>query len=115
MKRILVEQLKNHLDEEVNIKGWVTRIRKLKSVVFLIIRDRTGMVQCIATNDFMENMSIKLETVVSITGNVVEGNNSYNPFEIQMKTMEILSEVREELPIEINKKDLDVNLDVMLN
>ncbi|MBM7871006.1 nondiscriminating aspartyl-tRNA synthetase [Clostridium pascui] len=115
MKRVLVEQLKNHIDEEVLIKGWVARIRKLKSVTFLIIRDRTGLVQCIATNEFMEARSIKLETVVSIIGSVVEGNNSYNPFEVQIKSMEILSQVTEELPIEINKKDLEVNLDVMLN
>ncbi|WP_186429097.1 aspartate--tRNA(Asn) ligase [Clostridium sp. BSD9I1] len=115
MKRVLVEQLKNHIDEEVLIKGWVARIRKLKSVTFLIIRDRTGLVQCIATNEFMEARFIKLETVVSIIGSVVEGNNSYNPFEVQIKSMEILSQVTEELPIEINKKDLEVNLDVMLN
>lgn len=115
MKRVLVEQLKNHIDEEVLIKGWVARIRKLKSVTFLIIRDRTGLVQCIATNEFMEARSIKLETVVSIIGSVVKGNNSYNPFEVQIKSMEILSQVTEELPIEINKKDLEVNLEVMLN
>lgn len=115
MKRLLVEQLKSHIGEEVLIKGWVARIRKLKSVTFLILRDRTCMVQCIAANEFMETRGIKLETVVSIIGNVVEGNNSYNPFEVQIKSMEILSEVTEELPIEINKKDLEVNLDVMLN
>jgi nondiscriminating aspartyl-tRNA synthetase len=115
MKRVLAEQLKNHINEEVLIKGWIARIRKLKSVTFLILRDRTGMVQCIAANDFMETRALKLETVVSIIGNVAPGNNSYNPFEVQIKSMEVLSEVTEELPIEINKKDLEVNLDVMLN
>lgn len=115
MKRTLVEQLKNHINEEVLIKGWVTRIRKLKSVTFLIVRDRTGMVQCVAANEFMEARNVKLETVVSITGNVALGNNAYNPYEVQIKSMEILSRVEEELPIEINKKDIEVNLDVMLN
>lgn len=115
MKRTLVEQLKNHINEEVLIKGWVARIRKLKSVTFLIVRDRTGMVQCVAANEFMEARNVKLETVVSITGNVALGNNAYNPYEVQIKSMEILSRVEEELPIEINKKDIEVNLDVMLN
>lgn len=115
MERTLVHELKNHINEEVLIKGWVARVRKLKSVTFLIIRDRSGMVQCVADNKFTEARSIKLETVVSITGNVVLGNNAYNPYEIQIEGMEILSRVEEELPIEINKKELDVNLDVMLN
>lgn len=115
MERVLVKQLKNHINEEVLIKGWVARVRKLKSVTFLIIRDRTGMVQCVADNKLMENRGIKLETVVSIIGSVALGNNSYNPFEVQIKSMDILSNVTEELPIEINKKDLEVNLDVMLN
>jgi nondiscriminating aspartyl-tRNA synthetase len=115
MKRTMIEELKNRINEEVTVKGWLYRIRKLKSVTFLILRDRTGMVQCIADNGMEEIKSIKLETVVSITGKVVPGNNSYNPFEIQVGTINVLSEVKEELPIEINKKDLDVNLDVMLN
>lgn len=115
MKRIIVEELKNHINEEVVIKGWICRIRKLKSVTFLILRDRTGMVQCIAGNELLELKSLKVETVVSITGKVVSGNNSYNPFEVQVEGINILNEVTEELPIEINKRELEVNLDIMLN
>lgn len=115
MKRIMVEESKNHINEEVIVKGWLYRIRKLKSVTFLILRDRTGMVQCIANNELSDIKGLKLEAVISITGKVVPGNNSYNPFEIQVEGINILSEVTEELPIEINKKDLEVNLDIMLN
>lgn len=115
MKRIMVEELKNHINEEVIVKGWLYRIRKLKAVTFLILRDRTGMVQCIAINELSDIKGLKLETVVSITGKVVPSSNSFNPFEIQVEGINILSEVTEELPIEINKKDLEVNLDIMLN
>ena len=34
-----------HLDKEVSLNGWVSKIRKLGEIVFLDLRDRTGIVQ----------------------------------------------------------------------
>ena len=40
MQRILSSQLPAHLGETVTVAGWVHRRRVLKSVAFLIMRDR---------------------------------------------------------------------------
>lgn len=58
---------------------------------------------------------IKLESVVSIEGLVKESKNSLSNFEIQVEKIIIINEPVEELPIEINKENLDVNLDTKLN
>lgn len=115
MERINIENLNNHLGKKVLIKGWVHRIRKLKAITFVILRDRTGMVQCVLDNTLIDLGILKLESVISIEGEVKEGNNTLNSYEVIIEKLDILSEVKEELPIEINKKELEVNLDTMLN
>jgi len=115
MERINIENLNNHLGKKVLIKGWAHRIRKLKAITFVILRDRTGMVQCVLDNTLIDLGILKLESVISIEGEVKEGNNTLNSYEVIIEKLDILSEVKEELPIEINKKELEVNLDTMLN
>ena len=115
MKRILISELGNLIGEKVQIKGWVSRVRKLKNITFIIMRDRTGFVQCIAENSVIDMSNIKLESVISIIGEVKESKNILNPYEIGIQQFEIISNVNEELPIEINKNTLDINLDTMLN
>lgn len=115
MERVTIENLEKYIGEKILIKGWVHRVRKLKAITFIILRDRTGMVQCVVDNNFMDISSLKLESVISIIGLLKEGNNTLNPFEVLIENLEVLNEVEEELPIEINKKELEVNLDTMLN
>ena len=113
MKRIMINYLNKYIEEKVIVKGWVHKIRKLKEFSFVILRDRSGLVQCVISNDFLNN--VKLETVVEIGGKVVEGKNKLNNFEIQVNNLRVLSEVNEDIPIEINGEELGINLDTMLN
>ncbi|MDK2584630.1 aspartate--tRNA(Asn) ligase [Romboutsia sedimentorum] len=115
MKRIMIDKLNEYIDKEVKIEGWVHRIRCLKAITFLILRDRTGLVQCVVDNELVKSYMIKLESVVAITGNVKESNNKLNKFEIEVNNLEIINNCKNELPIEINKETLNINLDTMLN
>ncbi|MDR3597261.1 aspartate--tRNA(Asn) ligase [Clostridium sp.] len=115
MKRKLVNQLNSYINEKIQIQGWVYRIRKLKSITFIILRDRTGLVQCVANNYDININEIKLESVVYILGTVMESKNKLKPFEVQVEELTIINSCIEELPIEINKENIDVNLDTMLN
>lgn len=115
MKRIMIDKLNEYIDKEVKIEGWVHRIRCLKAITFLILRDRTGLVQCVIDNELVKSDMIKLESVVSITGNVKESNNKLNKFEIEVNNLETTNNCKNELPIEINKENLNINLDTMLN
>lgn len=114
MKRILIKYIPNFIEKEIKIEGWLYRVRRLKSITFLVIRDRSGLVQCVIENNNIDLSSLNLESVVSIVGIAKKSNNSLNPFEILVESFEIISEAHE-LPIELNKKELDVNLDTILN
>lgn len=115
MKRVMINEIDNYINKKIVIKGWVYRIRKLKSITFIILRDRTGYVQCVVSNDEFKLNTIKVEAVISIYGMVKESNNKYNGFEVDVEQLNIINNVLVELPIELNKENLDINLDTKLN
>ncbi len=47
MSRTLINELKNHIGEQVTIKGWLHTLRELGKVNFLVIRERTGLGQIV--------------------------------------------------------------------
>ena len=55
----------------VEIKGWVYRIRKLSNLIFVVLRDSTGILQCVVDkkNKFWkEANSLAMESSVIISG-----------------------------------------------
>ncbi len=83
----------NDIDKELTLMGWVHRRRDLGGLIFLQLRDRSGIVQVVfdtdvCSHELLEKAStIKLEYVVSVVGKVRRriGNN-INP---NMKTGEV--------------------------
>ena len=76
-----------HLDKKVSLNGWVSKIRKLGEIVFLDLRDRTGIVQIFFDKNIDENLfkkvnELKSEYVIGISGKVRTRENE-NP---DMKT-----------------------------
>lgn len=114
MKRIIVSEINKFIDNKIKVEGWVYRIRKFKEITFLILRDRSGLVQCIIENKSINIDNINIESVVSVIGEVKISKNHLNPFEILIEEIKVISE-SEELPIEINKKDYNANLETTLN
>ena len=64
-----------HLDKEVSLNGWVSKIRKLGEIVFLDLRDRTGIVQIFFDKNIDEDLfkkvnELKSEYVIGVSGKV---------------------------------------------
>ena len=47
MKQTYIEQLKDRVGEEVTLKGWLYNSRSSGKLVFMQLRDGTGIVQCV--------------------------------------------------------------------
>lgn len=114
MERIIVSEINKFIEKKIKVEGWVYRIRKLKEITFLILRDRSGLVQCVVENKSINIDNISLESVISVFGKVKESKNALNPFEILIEEIKVVSEA-EELPIEINKKEYNASLETTLN
>lgn len=113
MKRTMIKDV-NSGSEKVVVKGWVQRIRKMKSIVFIILRDRTGLIQCVVEKEVFNESNVGLESVISITGNIVTNVNALGDYEIQVEAIDVLSRVNRELPIQVNKEELNIQLDTLL-
>ena len=50
ISRVLAADLPSHVGAQVRIAGWLHRKRQLKSMTFLIIRDRSGLAQEVLTS-----------------------------------------------------------------
>ena len=73
MKYILVTEIAEHIGEEIILKGWVRNIRHSGKLLFIIFRDGTGDVQCVAfqpelgEEKFDQAKHLTLESSVIIT------------------------------------------------
>ena len=115
MERTLIENLYSHMGETVKIQGWIHRLRKMGKIAFLIIRDRSGIVQCVVDTKTIDIKGLKLESVVELVGEVKARNIETYESELLTQSLEVISMVSEDLPVEINKEDLEVNIDTLLN
>jgi len=61
MERIIVRNINKCINKKIKLEGWIYRIRKLKEITFLVIRDRSGFVQCVIENKNINLNNIKLE------------------------------------------------------
>jgi len=121
MKRTLIETItkknfKIHEDNlEVKLQGWVHRVRKMKSIVFIILRDRTGLVQLTISPSLFEQYDIQNESVIEVTGEIVNSNNKISAYELRVSEIDLLCSTPEELPVQVNADELNISLDTLLN
>ena len=107
------------IDKEVKVAGWIANIRDHGGVVFVDLRDETGVVQLVSNDDTMFNDLTK-ESSVTVTGTVRKRNEEdYNDkistgtIEILVSNIEVLGKAPNELPFEI-KSSTNVSEDIRL-
>ncbi|MBN2322548.1 MAG: aspartate--tRNA(Asn) ligase [Spirochaetes bacterium] len=103
-KRILVQDLAEYIGKEVVIAGWVHSTRKQGSVSFMLVRDRTGIAQVIASGHDINKQDVRNEAVVEVTGEVIEDTRAKTGVEIRLSKMTVISRPVKKLPILVNKK-----------
>ncbi|MEH1795992.1 aspartate--tRNA ligase [Nostoc sp.] len=113
------ELRKEHIGETVTFYGWVDRRRDHGGVIFLDLRDRSGIVQIVSdpqrTPDSYEQANaLRNEYVVEITGRVThrpeESLNTRIPtgeVEIYADKIQLLNAVRKQLPFQVSIVDTE--------
>jgi len=110
MKKMFNNEInENNINQIVELTGWVNRVRNLGGLIFIDLRDRTGLIQLVVNPDseFYELASnLKSEYVISVTGKVVErvvANDkiSTGKIEIIIEHLELLN-TSQEIPFQIS-------------
>ena len=99
-----IKDLSNYQNQEVTLKGWTANKRESKGLVFIILRDGTGMCQCVIDANnvseaiFNEAKRATLETSLSITGKIVQDEKQIGGYELQATNIELI-QVATDYPI----------------
>jgi len=119
MTPVLVEaeQLQQYMGSKVQLHGMIYKIRKMSDFAFVLIRTRRAVVQCVYSSEFSNFAleTLREESAVRITANVIAEKRSRTGYELQMLAVEVLSEPEELSPIVINNKKVDTSIENLLN
>jgi len=123
MQRTLNKDLPNEIGETVSISGWVDVRRDHGKLIFLDIRDRSGIVQTVVTPKAAEALEIAKELraqwVVAVEGEVkarpeaTKGEGPLGGIELSARSITVLSRAQE-LPFELGTEvNIDTHLDYL--
>ena len=116
--RILIGEVKNHIDTEVEISGWTQNIRTMSTVLFIELRDVSGTVQGVLLKKGNEELfetlkALPRESVLSMTGQAVKSQAKIG-YEVQIKHLDILNRAETPLPLGVVDKiesDIETRLE----
>src|SRR3989338_3808553 len=105
MERVLASDVAKHSDSSVTIRGWLHKKRLLGGLNFIVVRDRSGLVQVVLQNEAeVEKLrGLHIGTVLSVTGKVMQEPRAPGGAEVHEPSITIEVPVHDEPPIEIDK------------
>ena len=113
MGQTYIEELKKHIGSDVTIKGWLYNRRSKGKIQFLLVRDGTGVVQCVVVKGevsdeiFDKCDKISQESSIVVSGQVREDKRSDSGVEVSVIKIDVISESKE-YPIQIQDVVPDV-------
>jgi asparaginyl-tRNA synthetase len=98
MKTIYIKDLSKYVGEEITIQGWVYNKRSSGKIRFLILRDGTGLLQCVyikgnvSEDEFDKVDRIGQESSVEVKGKVREEKRAPGGYELDATGFKVISE-----------------------
>ncbi len=111
MQRTLIKDAKQKIDESVLIMGRVMNARLLSNVSFLQVQDYSGTIQTV----WEKPVSAKVGDAIEVIGEVREDKRAKGGCEILGEELKIISANVEDLPFDLAKKDLNLQLTTLLD
>tara|TARA_B100002052_G_scaffold173767_1_gene158152 strand:+ start:34 stop:1329 length:1296 start_codon:yes stop_codon:yes gene_type:complete len=109
MKTVTINRLDKYVDKEIEIKGWVYNRRSVGKIWFLILRDGTGLLQCVVVDGecdkdtFNLEQELNQEDSVIVKGKVKKEPRAVGGYELGVSEVRVINHTTEEYPI--SKKD----------
>lgn len=111
MQRVLINEIKNHLGKEILLAGRIFNIRKLGGLNFVILEERTGIIQSV----WGKNVDAKIGDIVEIEGEVKEESRATGGYEIKGEKITVISPIQIEMPYDPTSKDLNLHITTLLD
>ncbi len=117
ISRVLAADLPSHVGAQVRVAGWLHRKRQLKSLTFLVIRDRSGLAQVVLASPEEVGAAAALpeETVVAVTGTVATSDQAPDGAEIVRPVITPLSGPAQPPPFDLYRPAVTATLPTILD
>jgi nondiscriminating aspartyl-tRNA synthetase len=114
--RTLASELPARVGQTVTIAGWAHRHRRLKSVEFLIVRDRTGLAQVVLPPSAVDSVLATLveESVVEVTGRVTANPAAPSGVELVDASVRVVNPAQP-APLDLYRPTLTASLPTQLD
>ncbi|QLG11171.1 aspartate--tRNA(Asn) ligase [Deinococcus sp. D7000] len=111
LPRTLTRDLSQHDGQTVRLQGFVHARRDLGGVQFVVLRDVSGVTQCVGSG-----LTLPLpESSVEVVGQVKAHPKAPGGYEVQIEEFRVISAAVEAPPLEIPKMEWNVNPETMLD
>ncbi len=110
-ERITIAGAAKHVGETVSIPGWLYNLRKSGKIAFPLLRDGTGIMQCVAVKSVLGDAvfetikDLTQESSVIFTGKIRADERAAGGYEMDVEAVEVLQRVPETDPYPITPKD----------
>lgn len=103
--RTLAKQISEHIDQEITVKGWLHKKRLLGGLTFIVVRDRTGVVQALVKDktEVEKLREHQIGTVLTVKGRVIKDPRAPGGAELHDVTLNVDVPVMDQSPVEIDK------------
>lgn len=104
MKRTYIEELGTHIGEEVTLHGWLYNKRSSGKIWFLLLRDGTGLIQCVVAKNgvseavFSDCEKLTQESSFRVVGKVRKDDRAPGGYELDVCDLSIYS-ISKDYPI----------------
>jgi asparaginyl-tRNA synthetase len=112
-----VRHLDRHVDQEVEITGWVQTTRLHGKIGFAVVRDGSGVVQCVVARKEVDDATwerfggLTQETTVRVTGSVRADPRAPGGHELTATGLDVLFPTIDEYPIQPKEHGVEFLLD----
>ena len=112
-----VRHLKDHVDQEIEIAGWVETTRSHGKIGFVVVRDGTGVVQVVVPRNDVGDATweafeaLAQEATVRITGAVRQDDRAPGGYEMTLTGLEVVAQPVDEYPIQPKEHGVEFLLD----
>jgi len=115
IERITIAEAARHAGETVEIPGWLYNLRKSGKIVFPLLRDGTGLMQCVAVKSalpeavFETIKDLTQESSAIFTGKIRADERAPGGYEMDVESVEVVQRVPESDPYPITPKEHGVD------
>ncbi len=112
-----ISGLSSEVGKPVTVRGWITTVRSSGKVAFLVLRDGTGLLQCVlvksaVTQEVWDRFAqLSLETSVAVTGDVRADARAPGGYELGVTDLAIIGTSPLDYPIQPKEHGIDFLLD----